>query len=57
VFNDEKGLGFIVDPAVDDDIFVHFSEILPMKGRRLLKVEYELFEDQRGSRAKNVIGV
>jgi cold shock CspA family protein len=61
VINDKKGFGFIVDPAVDGDIFVHFSEILPMKGRRLLKegekVEYELFKDQMGSHAKNAIRV
>ena len=36
-FNDKKGFGFIVDPAVDGDIFVHFSAILPMEGRRTLK--------------------
>ena len=56
-FNDKKGFGFIVDPAVDGDIFVHFSAILQRRGRRILKEgekgEYELFEDQKGSRAKN----
>jgi len=60
-FNDKKGFGFIVDPTVDGDIFVHFSAILPRQGRRILKegekVEYELCEDQRGPRAKNVIRV
>ena len=53
-FNDKKGFGFIVDPAVDGDN-------LRGKGRRILKegekVEYELFEDQKGSRAKNVTRV
>jgi cold shock protein len=60
-FNDKKGFGFIVDPAVDGDIFVHFSAILQRKGCRILKegekVEYQLFEDQKGSRAKNVTRV
>ena len=60
-FNDKKGFGLSWTPAVDGDIFVHFSAILLRKGRRTLKegekVEYELFEDQKGSRAKNVIRV
>jgi CspA family cold shock protein len=60
-FNDKKGFGFIVDPAVDGDIFVHFSAILPLEGRRTLKegeeVEYELCKEQKGSRAKSVTRV
>jgi CspA family cold shock protein len=59
-FNEKKGFGFIVDPAVNGDIFVHFSAIVT-KGFRTLKegeeVEYELCEDQKGSRAKNVMRV
>jgi CspA family cold shock protein len=60
-FNDKKGFGFIVDPAVKGDIFVHFSEIQPTNGRRMLKegekVEYELCGDQNRWRAKNAIRV
>jgi CspA family cold shock protein len=56
-FNDKKGFGFIVDPLVGSDIFVHYSEI-QINGFRTLKegedVEYELFEDEKGSRARNV---
>ena len=56
-FNDKKGFGFIVDPLVGSDIFVHYSEI-QISGFRTLKegedVEYELFEDEKGSRARNV---
>ncbi|MFY8215911.1 MAG: cold-shock protein [Chthoniobacterales bacterium] len=56
-FNDKKGFGFIVDPQVGADIFVHYSEI-QTKGFRTLKegdsVEFELFEDEKGSRARNV---
>ncbi len=57
-FNDKKGFGFIVDPAVGEDIFVHFSAI-EAKGYRSLKegeqVEYELARDQKGSRASRVV--
>lgn len=57
-FNDKKGFGFIVDPEVHSDIFVHYSEI-QTKGFRTLKegeqVEYELFQDEKGSRARNVL--
>ncbi len=57
-FNDKKGFGFIVDPEVSGDIFVHYSEI-QTKGFRTLKegedVEYELFQDEKGSRARNVV--
>jgi CspA family cold shock protein len=56
-FNDKKGFGFLVDPNISSDIFVHYSEI-QTKGFRTLKegeeVEYELYEDEKGSRAKNV---
>lgn len=59
-FNEKKGFGFIMDPSVNGDIFVHFSAI-QTNGFRTLKegeeVEYELYEDQKGSRAKNVMRV
>lgn len=59
-FNEKKGFGFIMDPSVNGDIFVHFSAI-QTNGFRTLKegeeVEYELYEDQKGSRAKNVVRV
>ena len=59
-FNEKKGFGFIVDPAVRGDIFVHFSAIMA-KGFKTLKegeeVEYELYEDQKGSRARNVMRI
>lgn len=55
--NEKKGFGFIVDPSVGSDIFVHYSEI-QINGFRTLKegdvVGYELFEDEKGSRARNV---
>ncbi len=56
-FNDKKGFGFIVDPQIGSDIFVHYSEI-QINGFRTLKegeeVEYELYQDEKGSRARNV---
>lgn len=59
-FNDKKGFGFIIDPEVPGDIFVHFSAI-QTKGFRTLKegeeVEYELYQDEKGSRARNVLKV
>ena len=59
-FNDKKGFGFIVDPEVTGDIFVHFSAI-QTKGFRSLKegeeVDYELYQDEKGSRARNVVKV
>ena len=57
-FNDKKGFGFIVDPEVSGDIFVHFSAI-QTNGFRTLKegeeIDYELYQDEKGSRAKNVL--
>ena len=57
-FNASKGFGFIEDPNVNSDIFVHFTEI-QSKGYRTLHegepVEYEIFSDDKGVKAKNVI--
>lgn len=59
-FNDKKGFGFILDPQIGEDVFVHFSAI-DAKGYRSLKegeeVEYELVKDQKGSRASRVVRV
>jgi len=59
-FNDKKGFGFITDPEVDGDIFVHFSQIED-QGFRTLKegeeVEYELYHDDKGARARKVLRI
>ena len=59
-FNEKKGFGFIIDPAVRGDVFVHFSAIVT-NGWKTLKegeeVEYELDEHQKGSRARNVVRI
>lgn len=59
-FNDKKGFGFIVDPMVPSDIFVHFTAIQANGFRTLAEgdeVEYELYEDEKGSRARNVLKI
>jgi CspA family cold shock protein len=59
-FNDKKGFGFIVDPEVSGDIFVHFSAIQANGFRSLMEgeeVDYELYHDEKGSRARNVVKV
>jgi cold shock protein len=57
-FNERKGFGFIVDPNVNSDIFVHFSAIKD-EGFKTLhegdEVEYELYNDDKGAKARNVV--
>ena len=57
-FNEKKGFGFIVDPSVGGDIFVHFSAI-QSEGFKTLQegdqVEYELYTDEKGAKARNVV--
>ncbi len=59
-FNEKKGFGFIVDPGVEGDIFVHFSAI-QSEGFKTLQegdqVEYELYTDEKGAKARNVVRV
>jgi cold shock protein len=59
-FNEKKGFGFIVDPEVATDIFVHFS-VIQADGFKTLNegetVEYELYQDEKGAKARNVIRV
>jgi CspA family cold shock protein len=56
-FNEKKGFGFIVDPLVQGDIFVHFSAI-ESEGFKTLtegeQVAYELFTDDKGAKARKV---
>jgi CspA family cold shock protein len=59
-FNEKKGFGFILDPAVQSDIFVHFSAIQSDGFKTLQEgdqVEYELYTDEKGAKARNVVRV
>ena len=59
-FNEKKGFGFIVDPEVPSDIFVHDSAICDDGFKTLNEgdqVEYELFEDDKGAKARNVMRI
>ncbi len=57
-FNDAKGFGFILCEEIEDDIFVHYSEI-QQEGFKSLepgeKVCFELCRSPKGYRARNVI--
>ena len=59
-FNEKKGFGFIVDPEIPTDIFVHFS-VIQSDGYKTLSegdmVEYELYKDDKGAKARNVTRV
>ncbi|MEY2616097.1 MAG: cold shock protein [Verrucomicrobiota bacterium] len=59
-FNEKKGFGFIVDPEVPTDVFVHFS-VIQADGFKTLNegenVEYELYQDEKGAKARNVVRV
>jgi cold shock protein len=57
-FNDQKGFGFLADPLIDGDIFVHYT-VIEGRGRRTLaegeEVEYDLASDDKGARASRVV--
>ncbi len=56
-FSKEKGYGFITREDNQGDVFVHYSSI-QQRGFRTLqegqKVEFEIEQDSKGLRAKNV---
>ena len=59
-FDEKKGFGFIVDSAVKGDIFVHFSVIQGQTYKTLEEgeeVEYELFTDEKGMKARTVVRI
>ncbi|HRZ39948.1 MAG TPA: cold-shock protein [Candidatus Omnitrophota bacterium] len=57
-FNAKKGYGFIQSEEEKGDIFVHFSEI-QQDGYKSLDegdaVVFEVFKDDKGSKARNVV--
>ena len=58
-FNDKKGYGFIQRDG-GPDVFVHYSSITS-EGFKTLeegqKVEFDIVEDERGSKAVNVVKI
>jgi len=56
-FSKEKGYGFITRDDNQEDVFVHFSAI-QQRGFKTLqegqRVEFEVEQDAKGPRAKNV---
>ncbi len=59
-FDAKKGFGFILDPEVKGDIFVHFSVIQESSFKTLdegEEVEYELYHDEKGAKARQVVRV
>lgn len=60
-FNDEKGYGFIErddKDDIEDDCFVHFSDIIAEGRKSLLegdRVEFEIVPGQKGPKAGGVI--
>ncbi len=56
-FNEKKGFGFLLEPSVDGDIFVHYSSINGDGFKTLLEgeiVSFELYHDEKGAKARNV---
>lgn len=59
-FNEKKGYGFIIPDGTSQDVFVHYSAI-QAEGFKTLnegdKVTFEIFQDVKGARAKDVVRV
>ncbi|WP_461829800.1 cold-shock protein [Aquifex sp.] len=56
-FSKDKGYGFITREDTNTDVFVHFTDIQKEGFKTLVKgqkVEFEVVDDTKGPRAKNV---
>ena len=56
-FNNKKGYGFIERDSTEEDIFVHYRQILSDGFRTLREgqaVEFEVEQGEKGPRATNV---
>ena len=56
-FNEKKGFGFIMDPSVSGDIFVHFSAIQTNGFRSLDENQRVSFEVGQGTKGPQATGV
>ncbi len=59
-FDDQKGYGFVNHEDVEDDIFVHYTEIEQDGFKKLDegdRVEFDLVEEDKGLQAHSVIRV
>jgi cold shock protein len=57
-FNEKKGFGFIIPDGMNQDVFVHYSAIQGDGFKTLNegdKVQFEIFQDVKGARAKDVV--
>ena len=56
-FDDKHGYGFISCLGIDEDIFVHYSQV-KVRGRKVLhagqEVSFTLVRGERGPQAENV---
>jgi len=57
-FNDDKGYGFISRDNGQDDVFVHFRNILSTAGRKSLaegqRVQFKVTKGEKGLQAEEV---
>jgi CspA family cold shock protein len=56
-FNSEKGFGFITPSNGDEDVFVHYSNVVGTGYRTLeegQQVEFDVGEGRKGPEAQNV---
>jgi CspA family cold shock protein len=59
-FNNREGFGFLLDPLIEGDIFVHFTAIEGGGFRTLQQgeeVEYEIVSEEKGVRAARVVRI
>ncbi len=57
-FSAKKGYGFLVPEDSDKEVFVHYSAISGDGFKTLEegdRVQFEIFEDEKGPRAKDVV--